>query len=217
MRHVLLVEDDIVYQAAVAAELTRAGFAVTAYSHGKDVLAARADSMLPLFSGHFQAALVDLRLGCSQSTGHDVISSLRQQCPTLCIAALTAHCTDEDIFTALAAGADGYLAKSEPISALPAHLHTMMQGGAPLTASIAKRLMMHFSQQNRVAGIEQLSPRELTLLQLLSSGATFSDCADQLAISAETVKTMVKRIRAKLHANSVAQAITVGFRMGILR
>jgi two-component system, NarL family, response regulator LiaR len=203
---VLLIEDDVDYQRAVAEQLRSEGFVVTEL--GSD--------LQHIDVAQFDAALVDLRLGHGAS-GHAVISSLRAASSSLCIAALTSHSADEDIFAALAAGADGYLSKSESIDKLSSHIQSLLNGGAPLTASIAKRLMNHFKQTAGASEASDLSPRELAILQHLGAGLTFTEAAHELSITLETVKTMVKRIRTKLHANSVAQAISIGFRMGFLR
>jgi DNA-binding NarL/FixJ family response regulator len=210
-KSVLLVEDDVLYRDAVAAALRKAKYEVTVVQTARDIAKPALLKRIPSITG----ALVDLRL--QPDSGVDVIAYLRAAGPHLCIAALTAHSTDEDLFGALAAGADGYLLKSDAIANLPKQVDALLKGLAPLSPGIARRLIKHFTEPSTLATEAALSPRELELLQLLAGGFTFFDCAASMNITQETVRTMVKRVRQKLHADSVTEAVSVGFRAGILR
>ncbi len=202
----LLVEDDALYRETVAEALRVAGHEVLEASTAAEALAVR---------GPLVGALVDLRL--SRGSGFEVLTQLRARAPGAMLAALTAHSTDEDVFGAIAAGADGYLLKSDAIDELPAHVGALLKGLSPLSPGIARRLMAHFAQRPRLPPDAKLSAREQELLEVLAGGFTFQECASSMGISVETVKTLVKRIRDKFHAGSVTEAISVGFRAGLLK
>lgn len=210
---VVLIDDEPGYRGAVAQQLRNSGFEVFAGADVTTVLE-RVNCQGASCLEMGDTALVELSLGGADR--HRNISLLRQHSAPLAIAALTAHCTDDAVFGALAAGADGYLLKSEPIDSIPGYVRKLRDGASPLSPVIATRLVRHF-QTRIIEPIDQpLSPRELQLLRLLGRGLSFSNSAAELRVGLETVKTMVKRIRSKLNAKSVPEAISVSFRAGIL-
>jgi PAS domain S-box-containing protein len=92
----------------------------------------------------------------------------------------------------------------------------LLEGLAPHSGVFATRLAAHL-EPNRPTTEAKLSPREHELLHLLAAGMSLSECGTNMNVSSETVKTMGKRIRQKLHAGSTSEAIGVAFRTGILK
>lgn len=116
------------------------------------------------------------------------------------------------IFKALCAGASGYILKNEaPLKQLDA-LHEVFNGGAPMSPSIAKKVMDFFNHQNIILAIpdesdQLLSTREKEILKLMAEGNNFRTIAERSFISYETVRTHVKKIYRKLHVASRSEAI----------
>jgi DNA-binding NarL/FixJ family response regulator len=123
---------------------------------------------------------------------------------------LTVFDDTEAVYQSLAAGAVGYLRKPmEPEQLLEA-ISDAQKGGAPMTSSIARRVIQVFrtpAADARDAVNETLAPREQEVLSLLSKGFLQKEIADKLNISFPTVRTFTARIYKKLHVHSRSQAV----------
>jgi len=121
---------------------------------------------------------------------------------------LTVHEDADYIFESLAAGACGYLLKPVRAAELLAALRSVYAGGAPMTSSIARKVVRSFKETRSVAGqMNDLSPREQEILDYLAKGYSYKETADQVSISYSTVHTHIERIYHKLHVRSRAQAV----------
>ncbi|HMR70917.1 MAG TPA: response regulator transcription factor, partial [Rubrivivax sp.] len=124
--------------------------------------AARVHDALELVSAlRFDIALVDL--GLPDGSGVQVVERLREQQPEAQSVVVTIHDDDEHLFPALQAGAFGYILKEQPREMITEQLHRISQGEPPLSPSIARRVMAHFSvrRKPRIAS-EMLQPVALT-------------------------------------------------------
>jgi DNA-binding NarL/FixJ family response regulator len=122
---------------------------------------------------------------------------------------------DEHVFEAIKARAMGYLLKKTPPAQLLEAIRQVYEGGAPMSPSIARKVMLSMHKQTHSSGdLDSLSPREHQILQLLSEGLSYKMVAAQCGISLETVRTHTKRIYEKLHVNSVTEAISKLHRKG---
>ena len=122
---------------------------------------------------------------------------------------LTVHKDSDVIFDALAAGAGGYLVKPVPAAHLLDAVRDVYGGGAPMTSSIARKVVQSFQRgaQPPVSEEDSLSPRERDILNMLSQGFMYKEIADKLGTSYATVRTHIERIYGKLHVNSRSQAV----------
>ena len=150
--------------------------------------------------------LMDINL--PGASGIECTARLKQQMPATQVIMLTVYEDSTSIFSALKAGACGYLLKrSSPGEILDA-VTTVRSGGAPMTSEIARKIVMTFqSPAPSSAGTATLSTRELEILELLSQGKVSKEIADQLAISYHTVRVHLKHIYEKLHVRSQAEAM----------
>jgi DNA-binding NarL/FixJ family response regulator len=105
----------------------------------------------------------------------------------------------------LAAGATGYLLKETPRQELLRALEEVHEGGSPMTSNIARKVVQSFRQNG--GSVEELSPREQEVLDLLARGYLYKEIAERLNISVPTVNTYVRRMYEKLHVRSRAQAV----------
>ena len=141
-------------------------------------------------------------------SGIECTARLKLQMPAMQVIMLTVYEDTTSIFSALKAGASGYLLKrSSPAEILEA-LTAVQTGGAPMTSEIARKIVMTFQTPAPVAGdAATLSTREQEILQMLSKGMVSKEIADALSISYHTVRVHTKHIYEKLHVRSRAEAV----------
>ncbi|MEY4243999.1 MAG: hypothetical protein RLZZ245_1584 [Verrucomicrobiota bacterium] len=122
---------------------------------------------------------------------------------------LTIRQDSEIIFDALAAGASGYLLKPPTAEDLIDAVRDVFAGGAPMTASIARRVVQSFTQaRSKTPETESLSPREIEVLELLVKGFAYKEVAGELTISYSTVQRHIESIYRKLHVHSRTHAVS---------
>ncbi len=150
--------------------------------------------------------LMDIRLlGMS---GIECTSRMKELLPQTQIVILTALDDDELVFRALEAGADGYLLKRTRPEDLRAALLEVLSGGAPMSSSIARRVVQSFRKPaSKGSSNEPLTPREEEILQWLSKGYSNKEIAEQIQLSIETVRGHLKHIYRKLHVRCRIQAV----------
>jgi len=152
------------------------------------------------------AILMDIRL--PRMSGIECTSRLKGLLPATHIVILTVLDDDELIFRALQAGADGYLLKRSKPAELRAALLEVLNGGAPMSSAIARRVVRSFRRPPAHPGNEaHLSTRETEVLNLLSRGLSNKEIADQMRLSIETVRSYLKAIYEKLHVRCRIEAV----------
>ncbi len=127
----------------------------------------------------------------------------------------TVYENDEKVFEALKAGASGYLLKNTGLIHIVEALKELYEGGSPMSANIARKLVSNFQEQARSetpANIKILSTRENETLHLLSQGLLYKEIADQLGISTSTVRQHIHRIYEKLHVQNRTEALNKAFK-----
>ena len=151
-------------------------------------------------------ALVDINLpGIS---GIDVIRQMKVRLPHVQFMVLTVYDDPTRIFQALAAGATGYLLKHEDPAELISAVHDLYRGGSPMSGSVARRVVLSFHQMgDSTDAQENLTPREVEILQLLAEGYLYKEIAEKLSIGNETVRTHVRHIYDKLHVRTRTEAV----------
>lgn len=122
---------------------------------------------------------------------------------------LTSSEDSDDVLAAFDAGADGYLTKGARYQELKAAIRAVHAGGRPISDVVAKRL----ASRKPVAN---LTPREMTVLRMLSEGLGHVEIAERLEISERTARAHVAAIRDKLGATNAAQAVAQAFSRSIL-
>jgi DNA-binding NarL/FixJ family response regulator len=150
--------------------------------------------------------LMDIRL--PRMSGIECTSRLKELLPTTPIVILTVLNDDELIFRALQAGADGYLLKRSKPAELRGALLDVLNGGAPMSSAIARRVVHSFRRPPANPRNEaHLTARETEVLSLLSGGLSNKEIADQMHLSIETVRSYLKNIYDKLHVRCRTEAV----------
>jgi DNA-binding NarL/FixJ family response regulator len=160
--------------------------------------------------------LVDI--GLPGMSGIHGISVIRERFPNTIALVLTVYNDDERIFEAFCAGASGYLLKNTPPAKLLESLREAVEGGAPMSPEIARRVVNLF-QKFRPAqkGEYDLTPHEVRLLQLLAEGHNYKTAAAELGVSINTIGFHMKQIYGKLHVHSKSEAVAKALRNRIVK
>jgi DNA-binding NarL/FixJ family response regulator len=140
--------------------------------------------------------------------GIETTKIIRQKFPKTQIMMCTVYEDDDKIFRALSAGANGYILKRAAGDSLLESLRQLHQGGAPMSAAIAKKVVSFFQNRNKASPeCELLTPRENEILDLLAKGYRNKEIAEKLNLSANTIRTHIYHIYDKLHVQSRVEAI----------
>jgi DNA-binding NarL/FixJ family response regulator len=180
---------------------------------------------------NFDLALIDINL--PDGSGIDVISEIIANSPTTYCVVATIFDDDEHLFSALRAGAQGYLLKEQPKDQFKKNLSGLLHGEPPLSPSIARKILRHFQTSGQAHPIEDmptkvltssaqqipvdLSAREQEILTLVAKGYKRNEIAPMLGISPHTVATHLKTIYSKLNVSSRAEATMEALRMGLVQ
>lgn len=120
---------------------------------------------------------------------------------------------EEKIFDSLCLGATGYLVKGESAETILNAIHEIVQGGSPMSAKIARKVVQSFqSRKTDVDLTDQLTKREWEILQLLDKGYRYKEIADQLTISIKTIRSGIRDIYRKLEVHSRTDALNKIFK-----
>jgi DNA-binding NarL/FixJ family response regulator len=146
-------------------------------------------------------------------SGVDCTAQLKQLLPAVQIIVLTVYEDTDTIFEALRAGACGYLLKRSSPQQILSAIHDILQGGAPMTSAIARKVVSVFQAPVPPAGTgTALSPREREVLDLLAQGLSNKEIGAQLNLSPFTVKNYLARVFEKLHVRCRTEAVMAYFR-----
>lgn len=165
----------------------------------------------------FGLALVDISL--PDGSGVALIGELAEDAKAETYSVVTTiYDDDQHLFTALEAGARGYLLKDQPRKRLVDQLQGIVRGEPPISPSVARRILRYFSRRPTpdVADAPQLTDREREVLDLLSRGFNRNDIAQALDISPHTAAGHVKAIYRKLNVSGRAEATLEAVQLGII-
>jgi len=151
--------------------------------------------------------LMDVRM--PRGDGIAATQSIRALFPAARILMLTTYDGDDDIHKALSAGAGGYLLKNSTRDSLIPAIRAVAAGQRWIPQEVASRLAARKM-------FEELTPREVEVLQQLATGRANKEIADVLKISEHTVKDHLKSILGKLHVADRTEAVTAALQRGII-
>jgi len=160
-----------------------------------------------------EVVLLDLEM--PGMDGVAALPSLRQAAPESRILVFTAYDTDERVFGALRAGAQGYLLKGAPAEEIARAIRTVHSGGSHLEPRVAARVVAEVGAPRLSAG--GLSGREREVLGLVAAGLSNKQIARSLGITERTVKFHVTSIFNKLGAENRAQAVAMAIQRGLVK
>jgi DNA-binding NarL/FixJ family response regulator len=152
--------------------------------------------------------IILMDIGLPNISGIEGVRTVKTHFPTIQVLMFTVFDEDDKIFDAIRAGASGYLLKKTPPAEIVQAIFDLYHGGAPMTASIARRVLQSFqaAPQSLIADY-QLTPRENEILHTLVEGLSYKKIADKYCVSISTIRTHICNIYSKLHVNSKAEAV----------
>ncbi|MEO8247774.1 MAG: response regulator transcription factor [Burkholderiales bacterium] len=175
------------------------------------------------------AMLVDL--GLPDINGVEVIRHASTHHPNCDVMVVTMFGDDEHVTASIEAGATGYLLKDTSAERIAASIHELLEGGAPISPSIARRVLARF-KVDLLADLERsatpsrpmplapagslLTQRETEILRMTAKGFGFETIGELLDISPHTVVTHVKKIYRKLAVHSRGEAVYEARQLGLL-
>jgi len=154
--------------------------------------------------------------------GIETAQKITRSLPDVKVAMLTDSEEEEDLFSALKAGAKGYLLKNIGVDSLVESIDLIARGQIVVSPPLARKLLIEIAsmrddREAREAGSEaDLSEREAEILKLVAKGATNKEIAERLIIAENTVKVHVKNILAKLQLRNKQQAAAYAVQRGLV-
>ncbi|WP_111670166.1 response regulator [Algoriphagus litoralis] len=141
--------------------------------------------------------------------GVQAVARIRKIEEDLPVIMLTVFEDNENIFNAIYAGASGYILKRHLSEEIAGAIRTVLQGGAPMTGSVAKKVLKMLPQaKSQEQEKSNLTEKETKILELLVHGFSYKMIASEIFISIDTVRFHIKKIYEKLHVHSATEAVS---------
>ena len=213
MTRLLVVDDVPLFRAGLTSALRDAGFDVVGEAESAEEAVAKAEALLP------DLVLLDVLMpGLS---GLEVVEKLTAVSPDSQVILLTGSESEEDLLSAIKAGARGYIIKDMPFPQLVDSISAITRGGAVVSSQMAgklfdvtRQLLRH--QELLAARKPTLTGREIEVLQLVARGLTSRSIGEQLFISENTVKNHIRNILDKLGLHSRNEAVLYAVRENLV-
>ena len=152
--------------------------------------------------------IILMDIGLPNISGIEGVRTVKTHFPAIQVLMFTVFEDDENIFDAIRAGASGYLLKKTPPAEIAQAALDLYQGGAPMTANVARRVLHSFqAAPSTVVEDYRLTVRENEILYSLVDGLSYKKIADKYCVSISTIRTHICNIYSKLHVNSKAAAV----------
>jgi RNA polymerase sigma factor (sigma-70 family) len=151
-----------------------------------------------------EVVLMDIQL--PNMSGVECVAQLKERIPSVQVIMVTVYQDPDRIFRALRAGASGYLLKRATPEQVLNAIRDVQQGGVPMSAEIARKVIAHFQNQTVTSEVERLTPREREVLDLVVHGFSNKEIAERMSISVEAIRWHLKHIYHKLHVHSRTEA-----------
>ncbi len=216
---VLIVEDEGIIQERLRNILAELGYDNDGLIFAKNLK----EAFLHIEQQHISLALVDL--GLPDGNGIELIEKLRAQDSSALILVISAWSTQESLFSAIKAGATGYVLKERDDAEVLLSIRSILRGGAPIDPFIAQEILKQISASVITAAkdgksldseVALLTNREAEILDLVAQGMSNKEIAEQLFVSKYTVESHIKHIYRKLSVTKRTKAVSTARSLGIL-
>jgi len=160
---------------------------------------------------HIQTLKPDLLImdiDMPRMTGIEAVTQVRKVDKEIPILMLTVFDDNKHVFDAICAGASGYILKKHISSKLFSAIEEVLDGGSPMSPSIARLVLASMHEKPTAENTYQLTSREKEVLTSLSKGNSYKLIADEVHISIDTVRSHIRKIYEKLHVHSQTEAIS---------
>lgn len=151
--------------------------------------------------------LVIMDIGLPGMNGVEVMKAIQKELPRTLFVMFTIFDDEELLFEALKSGASGYILKDAGKEGILEAINDTLNGGGPMSPSIAKKVIQSFNKQNsKNEKLELLTGHQLKILQLVSDGLLNKEIATELNVKEGTIKNQVRTIYQKLQVNNRVEA-----------
>lgn len=148
--------------------------------------------------------------------GIEGVRLIKTTYPHIHVLMQTVYEDDESLFESIKAGASGYLLKKATPEKIIEAVHEVQNGGAPMSPTMANKVLRFFQSQSTTQNDYSLTEREKNILALLVDGLSYKMIADRESISFHTVNSHVRKIYEKLHVHSLGEAVSKALREKLL-
>jgi DNA-binding NarL/FixJ family response regulator len=156
----------------------------------------------------FKPELLIMDIDMPGMNGIEAVRNVRSSNKEIPILMLTVFDDNKHVFDAICAGASGYLLKKHISTKLFSAIEEVLEGGAPMSPSIARMVLGSMQQKNTTQNPYQLTPKEKEVLTSLSKGNSYKLIATEVQISIDTVRSHIRKIYEKLHVHSQTEAVS---------
>ncbi len=192
----------------------------------RQILAETADMEVAGEAVNSQEALDQVRVGgwdvlvlditMPGRSGFDILKELKHEQPDLPVLVLSIHAEEQFAVRVLKAGASGYLTKENAPDELVKAIRKVVSGGKYISPRLAETLAFGLDTASERPRHETLSDREFQVMQLMASGKTLIEIAEELSLSAKTVSTYRTRLMEKLNLKSNAELMRYTLDLGLI-
>lgn len=202
---VMVLEDDKIFAESIALLL----------NSSPDIYCSKLAYSKTDFDKYFKESLSDIYwidLNLLDGSGIEVVYDIKKNHPEALCLICSFRRDDSTVFKAFANGADGYLLKGESNEKILNSIRELYNGGAPMSALIAKKVLSTFRKDFEK---DVLTLREKEILEILAQGLKYKEISEKLNISYETVKKHIQNIYHKLQASNKTEALNKFFNKNI--
>lgn len=207
---VWLVEDDAMYRETLVDLISEADGLRVGRAFGSS------DEAVSALGTQFAPEVVLMDIGLPGMSGIEGARRLQELSPATQVVMLTVHEDDHAVFSAICAGASGYLLKNATAGQIVSAVKEVHRGGIAFTPPVARKVLRLFQKFTPSDGQYGLTEREKQILQLMEEGHTRVRIAEELHLSAHTVDTHIANIYAKLHVHSGIEAVAKAIRERVI-
>ena len=208
---IVLADDHRLVRAGVRAllEKIRLGEVIAEAGDGREAL--------ELVAAH-QPDIVLLDIGMPNLNGLDAIDRIKKGSPETKVIILSMHANEEYVVRALRSGVSGYLIKDSAVDELERAIHSVAAGQTYLSKRISKpTIQAYLANTNRIyAPLDELTPRQREVLQLIGEGKNTKEIADLLGVSIKTVEAHRLRLMRRLGIHDLPGLVRFAIRTGLV-
>ncbi len=158
--------------------------------------------------GKAQPDIILMDIGLPHISGIEGVHTVNSVYPKILVMMFTVFEDDDKIFDAIRAGASGYILKKTPSEEIVESIKDLYHGGAPMSASIARKVIQSFQSQTTPRMQDfNLTARETEILYSLVEGFSYKKIAEKHFVSISTIRTHICNVYHKLHVNSKSEAV----------
>jgi DNA-binding NarL/FixJ family response regulator len=207
---VLIVDDQLLVRAGIC-ELLKVLPDLAVVGQASD-----GSEALRLIEAH-QPDMVLMDLAMPGMNGLEATLLAKKQFPHIKVIILSDHSSEEFVFRALRSGADGFVLKDDPVGELYTAIESVAKGGEHLSPRVTKKVVMGYLQaQIGKDLLEELTPRQREVLQLITQGKSTKEIAIVLKISTNTAKTHRHKLMGKLGVHEISGVVRYAAKFGLI-